>query len=166
MSGAEKHVSIVVRFPLVVADYLDHVERVLANDGSGSGLDADTVDGLMIDVLRHPPMVQYDKPLVDAFIAQTGEDPRQMDGHGTEAWLRFRDYLVERGVLEPYLDYPETIAQLGAWLVPTREDAEAWRALDEEASRHRVTWHWVKGHSGHRENEIADQLANRGIDEL
>lgn len=48
------------------------------------------VDGLMIDVLRHPPMVQYDKPLVDAFIEQTGEDPMQMDGFGTEAWLRFR----------------------------------------------------------------------------
>jgi len=31
--------------------------------------------------------------------------------------------------------------------------------------RHHVEWAWVKGHSGHRENEIADQLANRGIDE-
>jgi hypothetical protein len=48
------------------------------------------VDGLMIDVLRHPPMTQYDQPLVDAFIKETGEDPRQMDGHGTEAWLRFK----------------------------------------------------------------------------
>lgn len=31
---------------------------------------------------------------------------------------------------------------------------------------HDVQWHWVKGHSGHQENEIADSLANQGIDEL
>jgi ribonuclease HI len=29
-----------------------------------------------------------------------------------------------------------------------------------------VEWHWVRGHTGHRENEIADSLANRGIEEL
>jgi len=39
-------------------------------------------------------------------------------------------------------------------------------ALDEIARRHRIEWHWVKGHSGHRENELADALANRAIDEL
>ncbi|GIT33017.1 MAG: hypothetical protein Ct9H300mP3_05480 [Gammaproteobacteria bacterium] len=31
---------------------------------------------------------------------------------------------------------------------------------------HSIEWKWVKGHSGHRENEIADQLANKGIDEI
>jgi ribonuclease HI len=46
------------------------------------------------------------------------------------------------------------------------KNVDLWRALDEQAQRHRVEWHWVRGHSGHRENEIADQLANRGIDEL
>ena len=46
------------------------------------------------------------------------------------------------------------------------KNADLWRELDALASQHKVEWHWVKGHSGHRENEIADQLANRGIDEL
>ena len=38
--------------------------------------------------------------------------------------------------------------------------------LEKARLEHKINWHWVKGHSGHPENEIADQLANRGIDEL
>ncbi len=48
---------------------------------------------------------------------------------------------------------------------PVKND-DLWRALDEQAARHRIHWHWVKGHSGHHENERADALANRGIDTL
>ncbi len=44
---------------------------------------------------------------------------------------------------------------------------ELWQALDRAVARHtRVNWHWIKGHSGHPENERADQLANRGVDAL
>lgn len=46
------------------------------------------------------------------------------------------------------------------------KNADLWQALDQEASRHQVTWHWVKGHSGHPENELADSIANQAIDEL
>ncbi|MCK9468499.1 MAG: ribonuclease HI [Porticoccaceae bacterium] len=46
------------------------------------------------------------------------------------------------------------------------KNVDLWQALDEQAQRHRIEWRWVKGHSGHRENEIADALANLGIDEL
>lgn len=46
------------------------------------------------------------------------------------------------------------------------QNVELWQRLDALAAEHDIDWHWVKGHSGHRENEIADQLANQGIDEL
>ena len=46
------------------------------------------------------------------------------------------------------------------------KNAELWREIDAEAARHDVQWLWVKGHSGHPENERVDTLANRGIDEL
>ncbi len=45
-------------------------------------------------------------------------------------------------------------------------NVDLWQSLEAETLRHQIEWHWVKGHSGHPENEIADQLANRGIDEL
>lgn len=46
------------------------------------------------------------------------------------------------------------------------KNVDLWKRLDAAQTQHRVQWHWVKGHSGHRENEIADQLANAAIDEL
>lgn len=55
------------------------------------------------------------------------------------------------------------------WKTATKnpvKNAELWQALDEQAARHKVSWFWVKGHSGHPGNELADQLANRGVEEL
>lgn len=46
------------------------------------------------------------------------------------------------------------------------KNVDLWQLLDEQNQRHQVRWEWVKGHSGHRENDIADDLANRGIDQL
>lgn len=43
------------------------------------------------------------------------------------------------------------------------KNQDLWQALDVEVARHQIDWHWVKGHSGHSENERADALANRGI---
>jgi ribonuclease HI len=43
------------------------------------------------------------------------------------------------------------------------KNAELWQALDEARRRHKVTWHWVKGHVGHPENERADELARMGM---
>lgn len=46
------------------------------------------------------------------------------------------------------------------------KNIDLWQRLDAAAAKHEIEWHWVKGHSGHDENELADELANRGIDEL
>ena len=46
------------------------------------------------------------------------------------------------------------------------KNQDLWQRLDNAAAQHNVEWHWVRGHTGHPENERADQLANRGIDEL
>ena len=46
------------------------------------------------------------------------------------------------------------------------KNAELWRELDELAARHRVSWHWVRGHNDHPGNERADALANRGVDRV
>lgn len=53
-----------------------------------------------------------------------------------------------------------------SWKTAARQpvkNADLWQQLDEQVSRHRVTWSWVRGHTGHPGNERADQLANRGV---
>lgn len=46
------------------------------------------------------------------------------------------------------------------------KNQDIWQALDREQSRHQVEWKWVKGHAGIEGNEIADQLANKAMDEI
>lgn len=46
------------------------------------------------------------------------------------------------------------------------KNADLWQALDKEIIRHKISWHWVRGHSGHAENEQADAIANQAIDDL
>jgi ribonuclease HI len=48
---------------------------------------------------------------------------------------------------------------------PVKND-DLWKALEEAAAKHNVSWHWVRGHDGHVENERADALARQGIREL
>ena len=55
------------------------------------------------------------------------------------------------------------------WKNSSKKDVknkDLWIELDELISQHNVKWSWVKGHSGHQKNEIADALANKGIDSL
>jgi len=43
------------------------------------------------------------------------------------------------------------------------KNVELWQRLDKARSQHEVTWHWLKGHAGHAENEQADALARQGM---
>jgi len=55
------------------------------------------------------------------------------------------------------------------WRTATKQpvkNEDLWRQLDAEASRHHVAWHWLKGHSGHAENEACDRLAAAAIERI
>ena len=59
--------------------------------------------------------------------------------------------------------------QRNGWRTADRKpvkNAELWQALIEAASRHDVRWHWVKGHSGHPENDRVDALACAEADKM
>jgi ribonuclease HI len=43
------------------------------------------------------------------------------------------------------------------------KNVELWQALDDAIKRHQISWHWVKGHDGHPDNERADELAREGM---
>ena len=46
------------------------------------------------------------------------------------------------------------------------KNIDLWQRLDELAANHRIAWHWVRGHTGHEENERVDRLANEAIDAM
>lgn len=71
---------------------------------------------------------------------------------------------VRKGITEWLANWKKN-----GWKTAARKpvkNVDLWQRLDKAAIEHQVEWHWVKGHSGHPENERADELANRGIDEL
>ena len=59
--------------------------------------------------------------------------------------------------------------KLNGWQTASRKDVknkDLWQELDELNNMHQVSWYWVKGHSGHAENERVDQAANLAIDSM
>jgi ribonuclease HI len=68
---------------------------------------------------------------------------------------------VQKGISE-WLPQWKRRAWRTAGKKPVKNE-DLWRELDELAQRHRIQWHWVRGHAGHVENERADALANRGV---
>lgn len=71
---------------------------------------------------------------------------------------------VQQGITEWIVNWKKRGWQTAAKKPVKNQDL--WMRLDKLVEQHQVTWEWVKGHSGHEENERADQLANRAIDEL
>ena len=70
---------------------------------------------------------------------------------------------VQKGISEWLPDWKRR-----GWLTADKKpvkNVDLWQQLERVAGQHRVSWHWVKGHAGHPENERADALANRGIEE-
>jgi len=71
---------------------------------------------------------------------------------------------VKKGITEWLKDWKRR-----GWKTSARKpvkNADLWQRLDNVVAGHSVNWHWVKGHSGHPENEQADTLANQAIDEM
>ena len=57
--------------------------------------------------------------------------------------------------------------KFNGWKTAARKpvkNVDLWRELEEALEPHEVEWHWVKGHAGHPENERADELARRGLE--
>jgi ribonuclease HI len=71
---------------------------------------------------------------------------------------------VKRGITEWMSDWKRR-----GWKTADRKpvkNVDLWQRLDDLVGRHQVSWHWVRGHTGHVDNERADSLANQAIDEL
>lgn len=106
------------------------------------------------------------------------------EGHTTNnrmeltAAVRALEALTRSSEVELYTDSQYLRRGMSEWLVTWKQNnwrtasrqpvknADLWRELDTLASQHRITWHWVKAHSGHPENELVDELANKAIFEL
>ena len=83
--------------------------------------------------------------------------------------------LSRRFEVEVYTDSQYVQKGIAEWIVSWKKrgwktadrkpvkNADLWMRLDQLASGHRISWHWVRGHAGHPENERADGLANRGV---
>lgn len=55
------------------------------------------------------------------------------------------------------------------WKTSTKQpvkNQDLWEALDEQVGKHEISWHWIKGHAGHAENERCDELARRAIRDM
>ncbi len=68
---------------------------------------------------------------------------------------------VQKGVTEWLRNWKQR-----GWKTADRKpvkNEDLWRALDALLASHQISWRWVRGHSGHPENERADALANRGV---
>jgi len=77
-------------------------------------------------------------------------------------------YTDSKYVMQGYTEWLPAWKARG-WRTASREpvkNQDLWEQLDAAAAAQDIKWHWVKGHSGHEQNEYVDQLANLAIDHL
>jgi len=86
--------------------------------------------------------------------------------------------LTRRCTVTLHVDSQYVMKGMGSWLAGWKrngwrtadkkpvKNVDLWQAIDAEVARHTVSWVWVKGHAGDVGNEKADELANRGVDQV
>ena len=94
------------------------------------------------------------------------------------AVIRALEALTRPTPIEIYTDSQYVMNGMTEWIVNWKrrgwrtadkkpvKNVDLWQRLDELVAAHTVRWHWVRGHAGHRGNERADALANRGVASL
>jgi ribonuclease HI len=83
---------------------------------------------------------------------------------GCDVVLYTDSQYVRKGILEWMPNW-----KLRDWRTADKKpvkNVDLWQALEREIGRHKIEWHWVKGHAGVPGNERADRLANEAIDEM
>jgi ribonuclease HI len=83
---------------------------------------------------------------------------------GCDVVLYTDSQYVRKGILEWMAQW-----KLRDWRTADKKpvkNVDLWQALEREIARHKIEWHWVKGHAGVPGNERADRLANEAIDEM
>lgn len=85
--------------------------------------------------------------------------------------------LKERCSVDLYTDSKYVMDGIKSWIINWKKNGwrtsakkpvknvDLWQQLEAATQRHDITWHWVKGHTGHPGNERADELARKGISE-
>ena len=94
------------------------------------------------------------------------------------AVIRALEALKRASHVEVYTDSQYVQKGISEWLADWKrcgwrtadkkpvKNEDLWRELERLAAEHRISWHWIRGHAGHPENERADALANRGVESL
>ena len=83
---------------------------------------------------------------------------------GCELTLYTDSQYVRKGITEWIMNWKKR-----GWKTAAKKpvkNADLWQLLDEQVNKHNVNWVWVKGHAGNEGNELADGLANKGVDQV
>ncbi len=92
------------------------------------------------------------------------------------AAIKSLEYFTERSIINLHTDSKYVKEGIESWIVNWKKNGwkttskkpvknkELWIKLNNQIERHNIHWQWVKGHAGHKQNEIADYLARKFIE--